>query len=137
MSVFKEQCVNTVYPELQKELSLKNIFEVPRFKKIIVNVGIGTYVATVNKDYSVIEETLKDITGMKPALRRAKTSISNFNKLREGEPNGLLVTLRGEKMYDFLNKLINITLPRIRDFRGVSEKSFDGNGNYSVGIKDH
>ena len=137
MSRLKDLCNKTVYPDLKKELKLKNMAEVPCLEKIVVNIGIGTYVARVNKDYSLVEETLIAITGQKPVLRRAKIAVSNFNKLREGEPNGLVVTLRGEKMYDFLDKLINVTLPRIRDFRGVSPKSFDGSGNYNLGIKDH
>jgi large subunit ribosomal protein L5 len=119
-----------------KEFGLKNIFEVPKIVKIHINVGIGSYLRN-SKDYSPIIENIKAITGQKPILKKATKSISNFNKLREGDPNGITVTLRKDKMYDFLYKLINIATPRIRDFRGVSVKSFDNHGNYSLGIKEH
>lgn len=137
MLAYREYCENTVYPELMKELDSKNVFQTPRLEKIVVNVGIGTYVSKVNKDYSVIEETLNLITGQKPALQKAKIAVSNFNKLRIGDPSGLKVTLRKDRMYCFLEKLIHINLPRIRDFQGVSAKGFDGQGNYNLGIKDH
>ena len=137
MSQMKEYCQQTVYPELMKELGLKNVFQVPTLKKIVINVGIGTYVSHVNKDFSLIEKTLMDVTGQKPVLKRSKIAVSNFNKLRKGEPNGLTVTLRDDRMYQFLEKLIHLTLPRVRDFRGVSAKSFDGHGNYNLGLRDH
>lgn len=137
MSDYREHCEKTVYPELMKELGIDNTFESPKFEKIVINIGIGTYVSKINKDFSAVEETLNLITGQKPALQKSKIAVSNFNKLRAGDPSGLKVTLRKDKMYCFLEKLIHVNLPRIRDFRGVSAKAFDGNGNYNLGINDH
>ncbi len=137
MSRLKKLYESKIKSELKKELGLKNVFQVPHFEKVIVNVGIGTYVARVNSDYSFVEESLTKMCGQKPVLRKARIAVSNFNKLRIGQPNGLVVTLRGERMYDFLDKLVNITLPRTRDFQGVSLTSFDRNGNYTIGITDH
>lgn len=133
LKTYKEK----IRPELKKELHVKNDFQVPAIKKIVVNVGIGTYVAKVNSDFSPVEETILNITGQKPVVRKSRKSVSNFNKLREGQPNGLVVTLRRQKMFDFLEKLITITFPRIRDFKGISDKIFDGNGNINIGIVDH
>jgi large subunit ribosomal protein L5 len=136
MNELKEKYNKEIAPALMKEFGLKNTFEVPKINKIHINVGIGSYLKN-SKDYSYIIENIELITGQKPVLRKAKKSISNFNKLREGDPNGITVTLRKEKMYDFLYKLINIVAPRIRDFRGFPDKSFDNNGNYSLGLKEH
>jgi len=129
-TTYKEKVV----PVLQKELNLSNIMEVPKLKKVVVNVGYGRH----NKEKAYIdrvEDTLKIITGQKPIRNLAKKSISNF-KIREGAPVGSSVTLRGKKMYDFLYRLINFTLPRVKDFRGLSPKSFDGKGNYTIGFKE-
>ncbi|MCK9186172.1 50S ribosomal protein L5 [Candidatus Gracilibacteria bacterium] len=125
-----------IAPELKKTLKLKNVMAVPKITKVTLNVGLGTYLKTHNKDYSNVVENLTKITGQKPVLTKAKQAISNF-KTRKGEVVGIKVTLRGNRMYDFLNKLVNITFPRVRDFRGISPKAFDGQGNYSVGFKEH
>lgn len=125
-----------IAPELKKTLKLKNVMAVPKIIKITLNVGLGTYLKTHNKDYSNVVDNITKITGQKPVLTKAKQAISNF-KTRKGEIVGIKVTLRGNRMYDFLNKLINITFPRVRDFRGISPKAFDGKGNYSVGFKEH
>ncbi len=133
LSLYKE----TIVPELKKQLNEKNIMAIPKLTKITINAGIGTYVKKQGqKDFSHIVENLERISGQKPVTTLSKKAISNF-KIRQGEPLGVIVTLRGKKMYDFMNKLINIVLPRVRDFRGVSKKSFDGNGNYSLGFKEH
>ena len=124
-----------VLPSLQKKLNLSNVNEVPRLTKIVVNTGIGSYITKKDKDYSPITEGLASITGQKPVLMQAKKAVSNF-KLRKGMPSGLKVTLRGQKMFTFLERLINVALPRTRDFRGVSKKAFDENGNFSLGIKE-
>lgn len=131
----KEQYLKVIRPALQKELGIKNINAVPKFTLVKLNVGLGPLIAA-KKDYSEILENLANITGQKPVVTKARKAISNF-KIREGMPVGVAVSLRGDKMYDFINKLVNITFPRVRDFRGVNPKGFDGRGNYSVGIKEH
>ncbi|PHI04742.1 50S ribosomal protein L5 [Fusobacterium polymorphum] len=123
-----------VVPKLMKELEIKNIMECPKLEKIIVNMGVGE--ATQNS--KLIDAAMADltiITGQKPLLRKAKKSETGF-KLREGMPIGAKVTLRKERMYDFLDRLVNVVLPRVRDFEGVPSNSFDGRGNYSVGLRD-
>ena len=123
-----------VVPKLMKELEIKNIMECPKLEKIIVNMGVGE--ATQNSkliDAAMADLTL--ITGQKPLLRKAKKSEAGF-KLREGMPIGAKVTLRKERMYDFLDRLVNVVLPRVRDFEGVPNNSFDGRGNYSLGLRD-
>ncbi|MFA6917253.1 MAG: 50S ribosomal protein L5 [Candidatus Gracilibacteria bacterium] len=125
-----------IAPELKKTLGLKNKLASPRITMITLNVGIGSYVQAHNKDFSKIVESITAIAGQKPIVIKAKKAISNF-KTRQGDPSGVAVTLRGKRMYDFLNKLVNIVFPRVRDFRGVSRKSFDGKGNYSIGFKEH
>ena len=123
-----------VVPTLMKELEIKNIMECPKLEKIIVNMGVGE--ATQNS--KLIDAAMADltiITGQKPLLRKAKKSEAGF-KLREGMPIGAKVTLRKERMYDFLDRLVNVVLPRVRDFEGVPSNSFDGRGNYSVGLRD-
>ena len=123
-----------VVPKLMKELEIKNIMECPKLEKIIVNMGVGE--ATQNSkliDAAMADLTL--ITGQKPLLRKAKKSEAGF-KLREGMPIGAKVTLRKERMYDFLDRLVNVVLPRVRDFEGVPSNSFDGRGNYSLGLRD-
>ena len=123
-----------VVPALQKELGLKNMMAVPRISKVKLNVGIGT-LTKHTKDFSDVIENVAKITGQKPVVTKAKMAISNF-KLREGMPTGITVTLRGKNMYEFIYRLVNIVFPRTRDFRGLNPKSFDGNGNYSVGFKE-
>ncbi len=120
--------------EIQKDLSLKNVNEVPKIAKVVVNIGQGDAVQNVKNLEAAVKE-LALITGQKPLMTRAKKSIATF-KLREGMPIGCCVTLRGARMYEFLDRLINISIPRIRDFRGFSAKAFDGRGNYSLGIKE-
>ena len=123
-----------VVPKLMKELEIKNIMECPKLEKIIVNMGVGE--ATQNsKLMDAAMDDLTIITGQKPLLRKAKKSEAGF-KLREGMPIGAKVTLRKERMYDFLDRLVNVVLPRVRDFEGVPSNSFDGRGNYSVGLRD-
>lgn len=123
-----------IVPALMSELGLKNVMEVPKVEKIIVNMGVGE--ATQNA--KLIDAAVADLTiiaGQKPVVRKAKKSEAGF-KLREGMPIGTKVTLRQEKMYDFLDRLVNVVLPRVRDFEGVSAKAFDGRGNYSLGLRD-
>jgi large subunit ribosomal protein L5 len=126
--------VNDVVPALTKEFGYKNIMAVPKVTKVVVNMGLGD--ATANaKVIDTGADELAKITGQKAAVRRAKKSIAQF-KVREGMPIGAMVTLRGERMYEFLDRLMNIGLPRVRDFRGVSPKGFDGRGNYTLGLRD-
>ena len=123
-----------IIPNLTKEFNYKSIMEVPKLDKIVINIGCGD--ATTNS--KLLEAAMADleaITGQKPVATRAKKAIAGF-KLREGQPIGCKVTLRGENMYNFLDKLISITLPRVRDFRGISNKSFDGRGNYTLGLTE-
>ena len=130
----REKYVKEVAPALMKEFDLKNTMAVPRIEKVVINMGVGE--ATQNAkllDPAVIE--LSNITGQKAVVTRAKKSIAAF-KVREGMPIGAMVTLRGDRMYEFLDRLINIALPRVRDFRGVSGKSFDGRGTYTLGLRD-
>jgi len=123
-----------ITPKLIDKFSYKNIMQVPKVDKIIINVGVGEAIQNPKAlDGAVSDLTI--ISGQKPVITKAKKSIAGF-KLREGMPIGCKVTLRGERMYDFLNRLINIVLPRVRDFRGVSPQAFDGRGNYSLGIKE-
>jgi large subunit ribosomal protein L5 len=124
----------TIVPKLQKEFSYSNIHQVPKVAKITVNRGLGEASQNAKALESSIRE-LETITGQKPVVTRAKKAIAGF-KIREGMPVGVMVTLRSEKMYAFLDRLINLALPRIRDFRGISPKSFDGRGNYSLGIRE-
>lgn len=123
-----------IVPELVKKFNYKNVMQAPKLQKISINVGVGA----ATQDAKLIETTVKEIeaiTGQKPAVVKAKKSVSNF-KLREGVNIGVRVTLRNARMFEFLDKFINITIPRIRDFRGLSDRSFDGRGNYTVGIKE-
>jgi large subunit ribosomal protein L5 len=123
-----------IIPSLQKAFNYKSIMQVPKIEKIVVNMGVGAAVA----DPKIMDEAVKElesITGQKSSIRKAKKAISNF-KLREGMNIGAMVTLRQEKMYEFLDRLINVALPRVRDFRGLSDKSFDGRGNYTLGVKE-
>ncbi len=123
-----------IIPGLMKTFSYRNIMQVPKIEKIVVNMGVGAAVA----EPKILEEAVRElesITGQKASIRKAKKAISNF-KLREGVSIGAMVTLRKEKMYEFLDRLINVALPRVRDFRGLSDKSFDGRGNYTLGVKE-
>ncbi len=130
----KERYEKEIKLALKEKLNLKNIMEVPKLEKIVINMGIGE--ATQNiKALDAAAADLKTITGQAPVIRRAKKSISSF-RLRKGMPIGLSVTLRGDRMYEFLDRLISIVIPRIRDFRGISRKAFDGRGNYTLGLKD-
>ncbi|MEN3038195.1 MAG: 50S ribosomal protein L5 [Candidatus Kryptonium sp.] len=124
-----------IVPEMMKKFGYKNVMQVPRLVKIVVNMGVGQ----ATQEPKLLEMAMKElakITGQQPVIRRAKKSISNF-KLRAGMAIGCKVTLRRERMYEFLDRLINAAIPRIRDFRGLSDKSFDGRGNYTLGIKEH
>lgn len=131
----KQEYKEKFLPELKKELGIKNIHAIPQITMVKINVGIGNHVTSGNKDFSYIVDNIAKITGQKPVVNKARQSISNF-KLREGMPVGISVTLRDEVMFSFLTRLVNIALPRVRDFRGISPKSFDGRGNYHLGIKE-
>lgn len=130
----KQKYLNDYKKELQKELGLKNIHEVPALEKIIVSVGLGK-AKDDKRAIEMAENTLLKVTGQKPKETFARQSIASF-KLREGQKIGLMVTLRDKRMYEFLDRLVNLVLPRLRDFHGVSLKSFDGQGNYSVGLSE-
>ena len=123
-----------IVPQLMKDFSFTNVMQVPKLDRIIVNMGLGEAVQNAKLIESAAEE-LSAITGRKPIITRAKKSIASF-KLREGMPIGVMVTLRGEQMYDFLDRLVSIALPRTRDFKGISPKAFDGRGNYTLGIRE-
>jgi large subunit ribosomal protein L5 len=131
---FKEKYVSEIRPAIAKELGIDNAMAIPRLEKIIINMGLGEATQNV-KIMDPLVADLGAITGQKPVITKAKKSIAAF-KVREGMPIGAMVTLRGEKMYEFLDRLITIALPRVRDFRGVSSKSFDGRGNYTLGLRD-
>jgi len=133
-SRLKEQYLNEMVPELMKKFSYTNIMQVPKLDKIVVNMGVGE----AKENPKVLESAIADmvtITGQKPVETKAKNSIANF-KIREGMPIGCKVTLRGDRMYEFLDRLVNLALPRVRDFRGVNPNAFDGRGNYALGIKE-
>ncbi len=125
---------NEIIPQLMKDFRFKNVMQVPKLERIVVNMGLGEAVQNAKLVESAAEE-LTAITGRKPVITRAKKSIAGF-KLREGMPIGVMVTLRGEQMYDFLDRLVSIALPRTRDFKGISPKAFDGRGNYTLGIRE-
>ncbi len=135
MSWLREYYQNEVVPKLMDRFNYKNKLEVPRLLKICLNMGLGEAVQNPKIIDQAVEE-LAVIAGQRPCIRRAKKSIAAF-KLREGMPIGVMVTLRGERMYDFLARFINFALPRVRDFRGVPHKGFDGRGNFTMGINDH
>jgi large subunit ribosomal protein L5 len=130
----KEKYQNEMIPLLQEKFAYKSVMEIPKFEKVVINIGLGEAVANTKVLDAAVED-LTLISGQKPIVTRAKKSIATF-KLREGMPIGAKVTLRGDRMYDFIDKLVNIVLPRVRDFRGVSPKAFDGRGNYSLGLKE-
>ncbi len=134
MNSLKELYNKTIKPELMKKFNYSSVMEIPKLEKIVINIGVGDG----SHDEKMIEAAVKDletITGQHPVVTKAKKSIAGF-KLREGQTIGTKVTLRGENMYIFMEKLISVALPRVRDFRGVSPKAFDGKGNYTLGIKD-
>jgi len=134
MNRLKEKFVKEVTPALMSKFNYKSVMEVPKLEKIVINMGVGDAVANAKALDNAVEE-LSTITGQKPVVTRAKKSIAGF-RLREGMPIGAKVTLRGERMYEFLDKLVSVSLPRVRDFRGISKKAFDGRGNYTLGIKE-
>lgn len=134
MSRYKEMYKNEVVDAMTKKFGYKNIMEVPKLDKIVINMGVGE----AKENAKLLDAAVKDletIAGQKAVLTKAKNSVANF-KIRAGMPIGCKVTLRGEKMYEFLDRLVNLALPRVRDFRGVSANSFDGRGNYALGIKE-
>ena len=134
MNRLKESYTKEIVPSLMEKFEYTSIMQAPKIDKIVINMGVGDAVSnTKNLDKAVEELTL--ISGQKPVITLAKKSIAAF-RLREGMPIGTKVTLRGERMYDFLDKLVTVSLPRVRDFRGISKKSFDGRGNYTLGIKE-
>ena len=130
----QERYQQDVVPALTKEFSYDNVMQVPKIKKIVLNIGLGEALQNAKSIDAAVAD-LTAIAGQKPVVTRAKKSIANF-KLREGQPIGAMVTLRGARMYEFLDRLINVALPRIRDFRGISRRSFDGRGNYSIGLRE-
>ena len=134
MNRLQDKYQNEVIPAMMKEFNYKSVMEVPAIEKVVVNIGVGDAIQNSKLLDEAVEE-LAAITGQQPVITKAKKSIANF-KLREGMPIGCKVTLRRQKMYEFLDKLFNISLPRVRDFRGVSDTSFDGRGNYTLGIKE-
>lgn len=134
MSRLKEKYGREIVPALIKEFGYRNIMEVPRLFKVVLNMGVGEAINNIKVLDSAVEE-LAVITAQRPVITRARRSIAGF-KLREGMPIGCMVTLRRERMYCFLDKLFNVALPRVRDFRGLSDKAFDGRGNYTLGIKE-
>ena len=134
MSRLKDLYKDEIVDAMIKKFGYKNIMEVPKLDKIVINMGVGE----AKENAKVLDSAVKDletITGQKVVLTRAKNSVANF-KIREGMPIGCKTTLRGEKMYDFMDRLVNLALPRVRDFRGVSADSFDGRGNYALGVKE-
>ena len=135
MASLKEYYEQDLRPQLKKKFGLKNVMDIPKVEKVVLNMGLGEAV----QNPKIVEKAAQELTliaGQKAVVTRAKKSIATF-KLREGMPIGARVTLRRDRMYDFLSKLVNIALPRVRDFRGISPKGFDGNGNYSMGINEH
>ena len=134
MSRLKEQYKNEIVDAMTKKFEYKNVMEVPKLAKIVVNMGVGE----AKENAKILESAVKaleTVTGQKAVLTKAKKSVANF-KIREGMPIGCKVTLRGEKMYEFLDRLVNLALPRVRDFRGVNPNAFDGRGNYALGIRE-
>lgn len=134
MNVLKEKYIKEIVPTLKEKHNYKSVMEVPKLEKIVINIGVGE----ANNDHKLLDAAVRDlslISGQKPVITKAKKSIAAF-KLREGQSIGCKVTLRGENMYNFLYKLVNISLPDVMDFRGVNPKAFDGKGNYTLGIKE-
>jgi large subunit ribosomal protein L5 len=130
----KQRYQKEIAPAIAREFGIKNPMAVPRLEKIVVNMGMGEAIANA-KILDTAADELKSITGQKPVVTKAKKSIASF-KLRQGMPIGVMVTLRGDRMYEFLDRLVSVGLPRVRDFRGVSPKAFDGRGNYTIGVRE-
>ena len=130
----KERYQKEVGPAIAKEFGIENPMAIPRLEKIVVNMGMGEAIANA-KILDTAADELKAITGQKPVVTKAKKSIASF-KLRQGMPIGVMVTLRGDRMYEFMDRLVSVALPRVRDFRGVSPKAFDGRGNYTIGVRE-
>jgi len=135
MSQLQNKYNEQVAPQLKDKFKYENVHQIPRLNKIVLNMGLGEAIQNIKIIDSAVEELML-IAGQRPVVTRARKSIAAF-KLRAGMPIGCMVTLRRERMYDFFNKLVNVALPRVRDFRGISSKAFDGSGNYSLGIKEH
>lgn len=135
-SRLKEKYTKEVAPALKKDLGYPNVMAVPKVTKVVVNVGLGNILKNSSDDLKNITEDFEKIVGQKPVITKAKKAISSF-KIREGMPVGMMVTLRGERMYEFLDRLSNVVLPQVRDFRGLKRSAFDGKGNYSIGMKEH
>ena len=134
MNRLKEKFVSEITPSLMEKFNYSSVMEVPKVEKIVINMGVGDAVSNAKNLDKAVEE-LALISGQKPIITKAKKSIAGF-RLREGMPIGAKVTLRGERMYEFLDKLVSVSLPRVRDFHGVSKKSFDGRGNFTLGVKE-
>ncbi len=134
MSRLEKQYHESIRPQLMKDLEIENVWAVPRIQKVVVNMGVGEASQNIKLLDAAMEE-LAAITGQRPVMRRARKSIAAF-KLREGQPVGATVTLRGKRMWEFIDRLVNVALPRVRDFRGVPTKSFDGRGNFTMGLED-
>ncbi len=135
MARLKERYREEIVPQLMKAFKYRNVMQVPRIEKVVVNIGAGE----AKDNPKLLDQLVEDlglITGQRPVVTRAKKSIANFH-LRQGMPVGCRVTLRGERMYEFLDRMLNVALPRVRDFKGVSGKGFDGRGNYTLGIQEH
>jgi len=130
----KQRYQKEVGPAIAKEFGIKNPMAIPRLEKIVINMGMGEAIANA-KILDTAADELKSITGQKPVITKAKKSIASF-KLRQGMPIGVMVTLRGDRMYEFMDRLVSVALPRVRDFRGVSPKAFDGRGNYTIGVRE-
>lgn len=134
MARLKEKYINEIAPALQQKFGYKNVMQIPRLEKVVINMGVGEAITNSKAIDSAVGDLTK-IAGQKPIVTKAKKSIAAF-KLREGMPIGTKVTLHGDRMYEFVDRLLNVALPRVRDFRGISGKAFDGRGNYTVGIKE-
>jgi large subunit ribosomal protein L5 len=134
MNNFRERYLNEMVPALQQNLGLSNVMQVPQIKKVVINIGMGEAMDNP-KSLDAAVSDISQITGQKPVVTKARTSIANF-KLREGRSIGVKVTLRGERMWAFLDRLVNIVLPRVRDFRGIPRDAFDGRGNYTLGLRE-
>jgi large subunit ribosomal protein L5 len=135
MARLREKYQSEVVPKLTEQFQYKSTMEIPKIQKIVINMGLGEAIQNIKILDSAAEE-LAQLTGQKPVITRARQSIAAF-KLRKGMPIGCMVTLRGNRMYEFFDKLVNVALPRVRDFRGISSKALDGRGNYTLGIKEH
>jgi large subunit ribosomal protein L5 len=134
LGILREKYEREIIPQLMKRFGYKNIMQAPKLKRIVINMGLGEAIQNIKVLDSAVEE-ISLITGQRPVITKARKSIAQF-KLRKGMPIGCMVTLRRERMYEFFNRLMNVALPRVRDFRGVSGKSFDGRGNYALGIRE-